>query len=42
MMKSTEIQQHNRYTAQDIVCDAVKTDCTLAAAYGLLSIVGSF
>lgn len=41
-MKSTEIQQHKRYTAQDFVCDALMVACIVAAACGLLELVGSF
>lgn len=41
-MNSTEIRKHNRYTAQDFVCDALMVACIVAAACGVLELVGSF
>lgn len=41
-MKTTETRQHNRYTAQDLACDALMVACIVAAACGLLELVGSF
>ena len=40
-MKTTEPQQHNRYTAQDFVCDVLMVICLIAAAGGILEFVGS-
>lgn len=41
-MKSTETQQHKRYTAEDCVCDVAMVIVLIGAAFGLLELVGSF
>jgi hypothetical protein len=39
-MKPTETREHNRYTTQDKLVDAVMVVCVAAGIYGLLQAVG--